>query len=897
MHSQEPPAASEPVADDATPAPEEPQYPAHWEADVVLRDGSTARIRPIRPDDADALQRFHARQSPESTYLRFFAPMERLGDRDLHRFTHVDHVQRVALVLLLGEEIVAVGRFDRIGGGGDAEVAFNVLDVVQGKGLGSVLLEHLAAAARELGVRRFVADVLPQNTRMMRVFSDAGYDVDQSFDDGVLSVSFTIRPTDRSLAVLAEREQRAEALSMAGLLDPAAVLVYAAGPDGAAFGERLRAAIDGGGYAGTLRCVGLPGSPATLPDVADAGPFDLALVAAPAVEVTAILADLAALGVQGVVVYSGGFTTATHEGRVTQRVLVRAAREAGLRLVGPHSFGLVTGGDHGHLNATLAPRPLREGAVGLFCQSGAAGLALVTGAADRDLGVASFLSAGHRVDVSGNDTMQFWLADPRTRVSALRFESIGNPRKFSRVARRLSEKGPVITMIAGTTGQLNPPGHAVRISREPPRALDELMRQAGVIRAETIPELLDLATLFSEQPLPAGGRVLVLTNSGTQGAVIAELLDGGGLRVAGAPVALPPTAGPGAYRDVVDAALARDDWDAAIVAYVPILDDEGAAVAPEIARLAAAGGRTTVACVFGIAGLAPELAADGVRVPGFATVEAATHGLVEAVRYHEWRSADRGRRIDPVDVDRRRAKELVQAELAGLPRGTTRRLSPERTSELLAAYGLHKWPEITVTDADSAVAAAEELGWPVALKTSDEVLRHRADLGGVRLDLSTPAELREAFAQGEARVQAMKRRGTTFDVQSMAPTGAACVVRATEDELYGPIISAGLGGDAVELLGDVSYRVPPLTDVDALEMVRSLRASARLFGHRGLPALDVDALTAVIGRISVLKDELAEVASITLNPVLVAETGAAILGARVDVAHPARGDAARRVLP
>ncbi|WP_163544258.1 GNAT family N-acetyltransferase [Occultella kanbiaonis] len=895
MHSQEPAAASEPRAADGV-EPGAPEYPAHWEADVVLRDGSTARIRPIRPDDADALQRFHARQSPESIYLRFFAPLERLPDRDLHRFTNVDHSDRVALVLLLGDDIVAVGRFDRVGGG-DAEVAFNVLDDVQGKGLGSVLLEHLAAAGRELGVRRFVADVLPQNTRMVRVFSDAGYDVDQALDDGVLAVSFTIRPTDRSLAVLAEREQRAEALSMAGLLDPGAVLVYAAGPDGVRFGERLRTAIEGGDYAGTVRCVGLPGGPATLADVADAGPFDLALVAAPAVGVPAMLADLAGLGVHGVVLYSGGFTTATHEGRVTQRVLVRAAREAGLRLVGPHSFGLVTGGANGHLNATTSQRPLREGTVGLFCQSGAAGLAMVTGAAERDLGVSSFLSAGHRVDVSGNDTMQFWLADERTRVSALRFESIGNPRKFSRVARRLSGKGPVITMIAGTTGQLNPPGHAVRISREPRRALDELMRQAGVISAETIPELLDLATLFSEQPLPAGRRVLVLTNSGTQAAVIAELLGGGGLQVAGSPIALVPSAGPAAYREVIDAALARDDWDAAIVAYVPILDDVGSAVGPEIARLAERSGRTTVACVFGTAGLTPELATAQVRVPGFSTVEAATHALVQAARYQDWRSADRGRRVDPDDIDRRRAKELVQAELADLPRGLTKRLSPERAAELLATHGLHKWREVTVTGADAAVTAAEELGWPVALKTSDEVLRHRADLGGVRLDLSNPAELREAFTQSEARVRAMVGRGTTFDVQSMAPTGAACVIRATEDELYGPIISAGLGGDAVELLGDVSYRVPPLTDVDALEMIRSLRASARLFGHRGLPALDIAALTDVIGRVSVLKDELAEVTSITLNPVLVSETGAAILGAAVDVGHPARGDAARRVLP
>src|SRR5699024_5611818 len=320
---------------------EPPSYPEHWEADVVLRDGSTMRIRPILPDDADALQRFHARQSPESVYLRFFAPLARLPERDLYRFTHVDHHDRVALVVLWQEEIVAVGRFDQVGGG-DAEVAFNVADSAQGKGLGSVLLEHLAAAGRELGVRRFVADVLPQNTKMVRVFTDAGYEVSSRMEDGVLAVSFEIASTERSLAVLAEREQRTEALSMEALMRPQGVLLLCSGPEGEAFGRFLIRQLTAEDAA-DVAVVGLPGAPGAMSGLAEVprGGADLALIAAPAQEVLDMIGPLADLGVRGAVIYTGDFTPATVPGRFSQRTLLREVRRHGLRVVGPRSYGLI----------------------------------------------------------------------------------------------------------------------------------------------------------------------------------------------------------------------------------------------------------------------------------------------------------------------------------------------------------------------------------------------------------------------------------------------------------------------------------------------------------------------------------------------------------------------------
>lgn len=873
-------------AEDPTGAP---SYPEHWEADVVLRDGSTMRIRPIRADDGEALQRFHTGQSPESVYLRFFAPLREIPEKDLYRFTHVDHHNRVALVVTWQEEIVAVGRFDQLGSG-SAEVAFNVSDSAQGKGLGSVLLEHLAAAGRELGVRRFVADVLPQNARMLRVFTDAGYDVEQTYDDGIMAVSFTIRPTDRSMEVLAERERRAEALSMSAILAPHRVLLVCAGEEGRQFGALLADRL--AAHGDRLRVVGLPGSAQTLAELPTQEGEDLALVAADAPTVLRLAPDLARRGVKAVVLYTGGFAAAPDAAKVPQRTLVATLRRAGLRLVGPRSFGVRTTGDAG-LDATLWSGPLRPGAVGIFCQSAAAGLGLLSGAAARDLGVSSFLSAGHRVDVSGNDTMQFWTTDEGTRVACLRLESIGNPRKFSRVARRLSQQGPVVAMIAGSTGQLNPPGHAVRTTAEPRRALDELMRQAGVLVATSEPALLDLAALLSEQPLPAGDRVLVLTNSGTQAAILAELIGHHGLQLARQPIALPAGSDGAAYAEQVDLAIAAGDWDAVIVGYVPLLADDGVAVAEQIRRLAAGAGRATAACLFGVTGLLEGTP----RVPTFPRAEDAAAALAAARGYHQWRHQDRGHRVDPEGIDRRGAKELVQSALADLPAGSSKRLTARHAARLLDCYGIPVWPERQVHSAAEALAAAEELGWPVALKPADEVLRHRTDLGGVRLDLSTPEELAEAYAVAAARVRSIIGQDCAFDVQPMAPPGAGCVVRAAEDELYGPIVSVGLAGDAVELLGDVSYRVPPLTETDVAEMIRSLRAAPRLFGHRGMPPLDVAALEDVIARASVLKEELAEVATVVLHPVLVGERTAAVLGVRVDVAHPQRGDVARRVLP
>lgn len=882
-------------------SPDGSPYPAHWEADVVLRDGSTMHIRPIRPSDADALQEFHRSQSPQSIYFRFFAPMERLSDSDLRRFTTVDHQQRVALVLVQRVEgrdrIVAVGRFDRLTEDGDvAEVAFNVSDAAQGKGLGSILLEHLAAAGRELGVRRFVAEVLPSNARMIRVFRDAGYEMSQTFADGVVEVSMPIRPTDRSLEVLAERERRAEALSMTALMAADGVLVHRAGEEGGLLGEAVLASLRGAGYPGALVETGSVAdleSHETLPT--------LAVVAAGAEDVLAALPVLAARGVRAVVLMSDGFSIGPDGVGPSQRTLVRAMREHGLRLVGPRSYGVLGHGAGGRYPATLAHQVLSSGGVGVFCQSSAAARLLLQQVHERDLGLSSFLAAGRRLDISGNDVMQFWSGDDRTAVACLYLESIGNPRKFSRVARHLSATKPVVVAIAGTTGQQRLPGHTVRTSTAPRRVLEQLMSQAGVLLAGSVSQQLDWAMLLASQPLPAGDRVLVVSNSGSQVAVLSDLVSAHGLQVAAPPLVwLPTVSGQEVVESLAEAAE-RDDWDMAVVAYGPFGVDRTTEVAAAVAGLAARTGRPVAAVVLGRTGLHPDLTTTGpdgapVRVPGYHEGVDAV-GALAAARRHA-RGHDRGGpRVDPEGVRRREARALARSHLLGVPEGSSVRLPADATRELLGLFGLTVWPSTRVGTLDEALAAAAEIGWPVALKAADEVLRHRADLGGVRLDLSSVEELTEAFASVSQRLSALGRRNVALEVQRMAPQGAACVVTGLEDPLYGPIVGFGLAGDATELLDDVAYRIPPLSDAEVRGMIRAVRAAPRLLGYRGLPSLDVAALEDVVARLSVLKEELPEVRSVALNPVLVSEDGLAILSATVDLAPAERGDAARRTLP
>ncbi len=868
-------------------------YPAHWEADVVLRDGRPAHLRPMRPDDADRLVAFYGRLSPETIYYRFFAPYPKLSDRDVERFTNVDHVDRVALIAVVGEDLIAVARYDRLSPE-EAEVAFNIEDAHQGRGLGSVLLEHLAAAARERGIQRFVAEVLPSNRRMISVFQEAGYAVSREFEDDVVRLHFDITPTETSTEVMQAREHRSEARSVERLLRPESVAVIGAGRRGTSIGAAALRHLIAGNFAGRVHVVhpvaeeiaGLR----TVPSVVDVpGVVDLAVLAVPADSVQQVVLECARKGVRGLVVMSSGYAETGPEGAERQRQLVRTARANGMRVVGPASFGLINTAPEVRLNASLAPALPPRGRVSFFSQSGALGVAILDIAAQRGLGLSTFVSAGNRADVSGNDLLQFWEEDPETDVVLLYLESIGNPRKFSRLSRRIGRSKPVVAVKSGRSMQGVPLGHTVRESRVPPAAVDALFAQSGVVRVDNIHELFDVAQLLATQPLPEGRRVAIVGNSAALAVLAADACRAAGLEVVSGGPALHPEAPVDEFTGALDAALARADVDSVVAAFMPPLGsldrDPSVAATPDVldivAGRCAGSGKTVVATVLRLPGVggAPSPAA---RVPSYQVPEDAVRALRAVTTYAEWRRRPVGEPPQPAGIDAAAARGFVERILREHPEGTG--LSPGRLTELLSYYGIRLWLTVEVADADAAVAAAQDIGYPVVLKTTLAHLRHRPDLGDVRLDIASADELRLVYGALAGRLGPAAAKHVIL--QPMAPPGVPVVVGGIEDPLFGPVVWFGLGGLATELLGDRAYAIPPLTDVEAAGLVRSVRAAPLLLGYRGASALDVRAVEDLVMRVARLADDLPEVANLELNPVLVAPDGISVLNATCRLAPP-----------
>ncbi|AYV30393.1 Acetyltransferase Pat [Streptomyces sp. ADI95-16] len=558
-----------------------PAYPAHWEADVVLRDGGTARIRPITTEDADRLVSFYEQVSDESKYYRFFAPYPRLSARDVHRFTHHDYVDRVGLAATIGGEFIGTVRYDRIDATGrpasapadEAEVAFLVQDAHQGRGVASALLEHIGAVARERGIRGFAAEVLPANTKMIKVFTDAGYQQKRSFEDGSVHLTLDLEPTAESLAVQRAREQRAEARSVQRLLAPGSVAVVGVSRSGGGVGASVLRNLRDSGFHGHLYAVNEAASTDLLDGVrayravADIGaPVDLAVIAVPAERVPEAVAACGDHGVQGLVVLSAGYGESGPQGAARQRELLRQVRSYGMRLIGPNAFGVINTAPDVELNASLAPAPApARGRIGLFTQSGAIGIALLSALVRRGAGLSSFVSAGNRADVSGNDILQYWYEDEATDVALLYLETLGNPRKFSRLARRTAAVKPVVV---AKGGRHTPAGHVVPGTRLSDDTVSALLRQAGVIRVDTVTELVDVGLLLAGQPLPAGPRVAILGNSESLGVIAYDACLTERLRPS-APLDLTTDASPEDFRAALGSALAADTNDAVIVTAIP----------------------------------------------------------------------------------------------------------------------------------------------------------------------------------------------------------------------------------------------------------------------------------------------------------------------------------------
>ncbi|HVA09543.1 MAG TPA: GNAT family N-acetyltransferase, partial [Acidimicrobiales bacterium] len=848
--------------------------------DVLLVDGTTAHVRSSTPSDMEAMKSFYARLSPESIVLRYFGPHPQMSPKEAEVLTTPDGVDVVVLVVECRDLIIAIGEYFRLSGRDEAEVAFLVDDSYQGHGIGTILLEHLATEARRHGIRRFVANTLAENHKMLRVFADAGFVRQYHRDSEVVRVVLDIAPTPEAVAAAEARDHTATVRSMARLLEPRSIAVIGAGRRRGTIGHELLRNLLRGDFEGpvypvnpavshvaSIRC--WPNVQAIPDDV------DLAVIAVPEAAVAQAVEDCGAKGVSSLVVITAGFAESGTDGTNSQRALAALAHRLGMRMVGPNCFGVINTDPAVSMNATFAPETPIRGEVGFASQSGGLGIAILGEAAARGLGLSSFVSMGNKADVSGNDLLQWWEEDDATRVILLYLESFGNPRKFNRIARGVGRSKPIVAVKSGrsTAGSRAASSHTAALASSD-QAVDALFRQTGVVRVETIEELFDVGEVMAHQPVLTGRRVAIVGNAGGPGVLAADACASYGLEAAefsadlqstlagllppGAsvrnPIDLAASATAEGYSKALGSLLSSEEIDAVIVIFTPPLvtkaDDVADAVVGAVDKAFAEECDKPVIASFLGAGAVRPILHNALRpVPCFAYPENAARALAHSATYGEWRARPQG--VVPVldGVNPNEARRLM-AEVCPSGSGW---ITGADAMALLATYNIAAVPTSRVQTAQGAAGEAERLGFPVVLKAWGEELIHKSDSGGVRLGLSNQKDVTTAFEEMSKRLSNTMQGAI---VQPMAGSGVEVIAGFVQDEQFGPHVVFGLGGTAVELLGDAVSRLAPLTDLDARDMVLGLRAKQLLLGYRGRPPVDIDALVDVVLRLGRLAEDL-----------------------------------------
>jgi acetyl coenzyme A synthetase (ADP forming)-like protein len=879
-------------------------------------------LRPRRDGDQDAIVDLYARMSDHSRYLRFAGPTtsDRAGQLESRATVDLDH--HFAVVAELGDRLVGVAGYFRDGDDDSAEVAFAVADDQQGRGLGTIMLEYLAAAALEQGIHRFVAWVLSGNQKMLTVFRNAGFEIHKTSGAGTVEITFDIAPTPGSIAARQAREHSAEASSIARMLRPHSIAVIGASREAGSIGHAVFRNLIDGDFTGAVYPVnphagsvaGVRAYPSVL-DIPD--PIDLAVIATPAATVLAVVEDCAQAHVGGLVVISAGFAEVAG-GREREREMVALARRNGMRVIGPNCMGILNTAADVQMNASFTPYRPRPGRVAFASQSGGLGIALLGRGAARGLGISAFVSMGNKADVSGNDLIQYWEEDAGTDVILLYLESFGNPGKFARLARRISRKKPIVAVKSGRTpaGARGAGSHTAALAA-PDVAVDALFEQAGVVRVDTLEELFDTAMLLAHQPLPTGRRVAIVSNGGGPGILAADACVARGLEVpelstetqarlaeqtspdAGLrnPVDLVAGARGPVFEHALRVLLDDDGIDAIIVIFVPPLitgiDEVADAILAATDRSPLP--KPVVGCFLDPEGRVDLDHPDGNgRIPTFAYPEAAAVALDRAARLAEWRARPEGQVPVLADVDLTRARAVVERELAGHPEGVW--LSADVARSLLEHVGIGVVRTEWAADADAAARLADAIDGPVVLKVGSPEIVHKADVGGVRLGLRSSDEVRAAFeemhgALGDAMGGAI--------VQPMVPAGIETIVGVTRDPVFGSLVLFGMGGFDAELTRDTAARIVPLTDQDAHDLVRSLRSSPLFFGYRNTPPVAVDKLEGLLLRIGLLAEHVPEVAELDCNPVIVSPDGAIVVDLKVHLAphEPDAPEGLRRLRP
>ena len=898
---------------------------------ALLTDGGTVEVRSARAQDAEAVRAMHAAMSPDNMYLRFFSMSPSAADQEARRVCREPDADHVALLAWQDGRMVGVGAYEPAGKPGVAEVAFAVADDMHGRGIASVLLEHLVWQARQRGLAAFTAETLAENSAMLRVFADVGLPARRRIAGGTVELTFPLPASQGEhrlgsyLEAVASRESRADVASLRPLLQPRSVAVVGASRRRGTVGRAILHNIVTGGFTGPVYAVS-PHAPAPVmegvPCVASVddlpGQVDLAVIAVPPAAVLEVAAQCGRNGVRALVVISSSRGAAGAE-------LLAVCRRHGMRLLGPSCFGVIV--PWIGLDATFAAGHPVRGVAGLMVQSGGVGIALLEQMSRLGIGVSSFASAGDKYDVSPTDLLTWWAQDEVTQIAVLYVESFGNPRKFAGTARRVAQRMPVLTVI----GARSPAGH--RAASHTTAAATPLINQeamfdlAGVIATTSLGELVDAAALLACQPLPAGNRVAIVANAGGAAALAADACADHGLQVVELGVAtqralrklLPPAAvvtGPvdtspvvttEAFRACVEEVAADDGVDAVLAVAVPTaFSDLSAAVAEAVvskplavalldraesvrrlkrrpvalppsgppADSGAAGGPPAAGpAVAGPAAAVVDVAAAAVTgVPCYADPGNAARALGHAARYRAWRGRQRGT-VPVLDGLRAAdARAVVAGFLAGSPTGGW--LPEASAADLLSCYGVPLVATMTAASEQEAAAAAAQLGGRVVLKAEADGLVHRTDARGVRVDLRTPQEVAEGY---RALAADLGPRLQQVLVQPML-TGVEVHIGVAQEPVFGPLVVFGSGDRATQVHGDQVAWLTPLTDADAGEMIHAVRAAPLLAGRRGTPPADTAALADALLRVSRLADDLPEISEMDLNPVIATQDGVSVRG-------------------
>lgn len=903
-------------------------YPSEWEQDSVLKDGGTVRIRPIVPADAPALQGFVQNMSVQSSYFRFFRVKHDLTQAELETFSAIDYHREMAFVAILEGRLVGVGRYTGTPESPhEAEVAFTVSDDMQGRGIGTVLVFRIAAYARERGITDFKAYVLADNHAMMRVFRNAGFVLTREIDEGVYTVSIPTEESDTVLVAESEAERRATAASLMPLFYPASIAVIGASRSKTSIGGRLFNNIINADFTGPVYPVNprtkvIRSIPAYKSVVDIEASVDLAFIVVPSTFVLEAARQCAVKGVKAICVISAGFSETGSEGTAAEAELLAIVRSAGMRMVGPNCMGLLNTDPAVSFDGQFGPIVPPRGNVAMSSQSGALGLAILDYATKLNIGISTFVSVGNKADVSGNDLLLFWEDDPNTDVILLYLESFGNPRRFSRIARRIGRTKPIVAVKSGRTagGAKAASSHTGSLASLDV-AVDALFSQAGVIRVTTLEELFDVSALLANQPTPKGRRVGIVTNAGGPAILAVDALESQGLEVpqfspelqshlrgflsddaaVGNPVDMIAAAGPDEYGEAIASLLASDEIDALIALYIPA-SIEGVtetAVAIRKAAEAADGDKTFLTVYMDSSGAPTELASELARFPAFAFPERAAQALGKAVGYAEWLAKPVGALVQFDDVDPSAGSADIDTALANAGAEESVWLEPEPVDRILSAHGLRIPRAQVVSSVDEAVRVAADIGGPVVLKVVSPSAVHKSDVGGVALDLMGADEIMAAYEKVTSAVP--DPEGVL--VQEFVSGGHEVLIGMVEDPNFGPLIGFGLGGVFVELIGDVAFRIHPLTDLDAREMIAQVKSARLLEGYRGEQPGDIDAVVETLLRVSALIEHHPEIVEMDLNPVKVSTPGqgVTIVDARIKVRRvegrwiPSRSDQPMRL--